>query len=74
MCRITCQRDAPLIAAALPIFGTIVAGGLVAGVSNGHAWQRQGGRTFIAIIVIVVMVLAVFGIPYVLANGFTLPR
>jgi len=63
-----------VIAAALPIFGTIVAGGLVAGVSNGHAWQRQGGRTFIAIIVIVVMVLAVFGIPYVLANGFTLPR
>jgi hypothetical protein len=43
-------------------------------VSNGHAWQRQGGRTLIAIIVIVIMVLAVFGIPYVQANGLSAPR
>jgi len=43
-------------------------------VSNGHAWQRQGGRTFIAIVVIVIMVLAVFAIPYVLANGLSAPR
>ena len=57
------------IAAFVQGFGTIVAGGVVAGVAGGHAWQRQGGRTFIAI-----MLLAVFAIPYVLANGLTAPR
>jgi hypothetical protein len=62
------------IAAFVPGFGTIVAGGVVAGVASGHAWQRQGGRTFIAIVVIVIMVLAVFVIPYVVANGLTAPR
>ena len=62
------------IAAVIPVFGTIVSGGLVAGVASGHAWQRQGGRTFIAIVVIVIMALAVFAIPYVLANGLTAPR
>jgi hypothetical protein len=63
-----------LAIAVVPLFGTLVTGGLVAGVSNGHAWQRQGGRTLIAIIVIVIMVLAVFGIPYVQANGLSAPR
>jgi hypothetical protein len=62
------------IAAFVPGFGTIVAGGVVAGVASGHAWQRQGGRTFIAIVVIVIMLLAVFAIPYVLAYGLTVPR
>jgi hypothetical protein len=63
-----------LVIAVLPLFGTLVTGGLVAGVANGHAWQRQGGRTFIAIIVIVIMVLAVFGIPYLVANGLSALR
>ncbi|MDQ2914640.1 MAG: hypothetical protein M3T56_15515 [Chloroflexota bacterium] len=62
------------IAAFVPGFGTIVAGGVVAGVASGHAWQRQGGRTFIGIVVIVIMAIAVFVIPYVLANGLTAPR
>jgi hypothetical protein len=62
------------IAAFVPGFGTIVAGGVVAGVASGHAWQRQGGRSFIAIVVIVIMLIAVFVIPYVLANGFAAPR
>jgi hypothetical protein len=62
------------IAAFVPGLGTIVAGGLVAGVASGHAWQRQGGRTLIALIVIVIMAIAVFVIPYVLANGLTVPR
>ena len=62
------------IAAFVPGFGTIVAGGVVAGVASGHAWQRQGGRTFIAIVVIVIMLIAVFVIPYVLASGFAAPR
>lgn len=62
------------IAAFVPSFGTIVAGGVVAGVASGHAWQRQGGRTFVGIIVIVIMVIAVFAIPYLLANGLSAPR
>ena len=62
------------IAAFVQGFGTIVAGGVVAGVASGHAWQRQGGRTFIGIIVIVIMAPAVFGIPYVVANGLSAPR
>jgi len=62
------------IAAFVSGFGTIVAGGVVAGVSNGHAWQRQGGRAFIGIVVTVVMLLAVFAIPYLLANGLSAPR
>jgi uncharacterized membrane protein len=60
--------------AIFPFFGTFVTGGLIAGVANGHAWQRQGGRTFIAIIVVAIMALAVFGIPYLLANGLSAPR
>jgi hypothetical protein len=62
------------IAALIPGLGTTVAGGLVAGVASAHAWQRQGGRTLIAIIVIVIMAIAVFGIPYLLANGLSAPR
>ncbi|MDP9274642.1 MAG: hypothetical protein M3O99_03475 [Chloroflexota bacterium] len=62
------------IAYIVPGLGTIVAGGVIAGVASGHAWQRQGGRTFIAIIVIVIMLLAVFGIPYLVANGLSAPR
>jgi hypothetical protein len=62
------------IAAFVPGFGGFIAGGLVAGVASGHAWQRQGGRTFIAIVVLVLMLIAVFVIPYVLANGFAVPR
>jgi hypothetical protein len=62
------------IAAFVPGLGTIAAGGVVAGVASGHAWQRQGGRMFIGIVVVVIMLLAVFAIPYVLANGLTAPR
>ena len=62
------------IAAFVPGLGAIAAGGVVAGVSSGHAWQRQGGRTFIAIVVIVIMLIAVFVIPYVLAKGLTAPH
>ena len=62
------------ITAVIPVFGTIVTGGLVAGVSTGHTWQRQGGRTFIGIVVIVVMALAVFAIPYLLENGLSAPH
>jgi len=55
------------IAAFVPGLGTIVAGGVVAGVASGHAWQRQGGRTFIGIIVILVMLLLPNGILSLLA-------
>lgn len=75
-----------LAIAAISLFGTptatldqrigelLVTAGLVAGVASGHAWQRQGGRTLIAIIVIVIMAIAVFVIPYLIANGLTAPR
>src|SRR5205814_7005559 len=62
------------IAAFVQGFGTIVAGGVVAGVAGGHAWQRQGGRTFIAIILVGVMPLGVFASPYLLANRPRAPR
>jgi len=62
------------IAALVPGLGAIAAGGVVAGVASGHSWQRQGGRTFIGIVVLVIMLIAVFVIPYVLANGLTAPR
>ena len=62
------------VAAFLPGLGAIAAGGIVAGVASGHAWQRQGGRTFIAIVVILIMGIAVFVIPYVIAKGLTAPR
>jgi hypothetical protein len=52
----------------------LVTGGLIAGVASGHAWQRQGGRTFIAIVVIVIMAIAVFISPYLFAYGLTAPR
>jgi MFS family permease len=65
---------ASLAIAFVPFFGTLVAGGIVAGVASGHAWQRQGGRTVIAIIAIVIMVLAVFGIPYLLGTVLPAPR
>jgi hypothetical protein len=65
---------ASLAIAVIPLFGTLVAGGVVAGTASGHAWQRQGGRTFIAIVVLLIMVLAVFGIPYLLANAPSAPR
>jgi hypothetical protein len=63
-----------LAIAVIPLFGTLVAGGLVAGVASGHTWQREGGQTLIAIIVVVIMTLAVFAIPYLLANGLSAPR
>lgn len=45
--------------------------GTVAGVATGHAWQRPGARTMIALLVIVLMLIAVFGIPYVLYTQIT---
>src|SRR3989440_7765436 len=62
------------IAAFVQGFGTIVAGGVVAGVASGHAWQPPGARMFLGRIVSVITRLARFGIPYVLANGLSAPR
>ena len=63
-----------VVAAVVPLFGAFVTGGIVAGTGAAHAWHRQGRRLLVGIVVIVVMALAVFGVPYVLANGLAIPR
>jgi hypothetical protein len=50
----------------------VVSMGTVAGTAAGHAW-RSGGRLLIAIWVILLMALMMFGIPYLLSTGFQLP-
>src|SRR3989442_8925598 len=51
------------IASFVPGFGTIVSGGVVAGVARGRAWPRHGRRSCIAIVVIPIIVITVFAIP-----------
>ena len=48
--------------------------GTVAGTAAGHAWTSPGAKTFIAILVIILMAIAVFGVPYVLSGAPLLPR
>jgi len=43
--------------------------GTVAGTAAGHAWKSPGSKTFIAILVIILMAIAIFGIPYLLSRG-----
>jgi hypothetical protein len=57
------------ISVLVPLLGIFATGGIVAGTGAGHAWQRQGARSFVAIVVIVIMLLAVFGVPIVLSSG-----
>ena len=47
----------------------MIAMGTVAGTAAGHAWKSPGAKTFIAILVILVMGLAIFGIPYLMSRG-----
>jgi hypothetical protein len=63
-----------VLAVVLPGLGIFATGGIVAGTGAGHAWQRQGARGFVAIVVIVIMLLAVFGIPILLSSGVVPPR
>jgi hypothetical protein len=59
--------------AVVPGLGPLLTGGIVAGTAAGQSWRAGGGpRLSIGVLVIVLMLVAVFGIPYVLSNG--LPR
>ena len=48
-----------------PQLGTIVSGGIIAGTAAGHSWRVAGSRLLISILVIILMAVAVVGIPYV---------
>ena len=48
-----------------PQLGTIVSGGIIAGTAAGHSWRVAGSRLLISILVIILMTVAVVGIPYV---------
>src|SRR2546426_225505 len=65
-----------LIGLALLFFSPypMVTMGTVAGTAAGHAWTSPGAKTFIAILVIILMAIAVFGVPYVLSGAPLLPR
>jgi len=56
----------------VPLIGTIVGGGLIAGAAAGQVWRRGGGHTTASVLVILLMVVAAVGLPYLLAGG-TLP-
>lgn len=43
--------------------------GTVAGTAAGHAWKSPGAKTFIAILVVILMGIAIFGIPYLIRSG-----
>ena len=56
-----------------PLLGPIIGGGVIAGTAAGHVWRRAGGQTMIGVFVLLLMLIAVYGVPYVLAGG-TLPK
>ena len=57
----------------VPLLGPIIGGGVIAGTAAGQVWRRAGGHTLIGIFVLVLMLIAVYGVPYVQAGG-ALPR
>ena len=57
----------------VPVLGPIIGGGVIAGTAAGQVWRRAGGQTMIGIFVLILMLIAVYGVPYVLAGG-GLPR
>ncbi|HEV8470274.1 MAG TPA: hypothetical protein VGR46_11755 [Candidatus Limnocylindria bacterium] len=58
-----------LIGLPLALLYPMVTMGTVAGTAAGHAWKSTGAKTFIAILVIVLMAIAIFGIPYLMSSG-----
>jgi hypothetical protein len=55
-----------LAGSALAVFSPLAAMGTVAGTAAGHAWLSPNARTTIAFFVLVLLVAASFGIPYLL--------
>ena len=58
-----------LIGLPLALLYPMITMGTVAGTAAGHAWRTTGSKIFIAILVILLMVIAIFGIPYLLSRG-----
>lgn len=56
-----------LIAPALALVAPLVAMGTVAGTAAGHAWRAPTSRTAIALLVIAIMLVIAFGLPFGLA-------
>jgi len=63
-----------LIGLPLALLYPMITMGTVAGTAAGHAWKSPGAKTFIAILVIILMAIAIFGIPYVLSGVPRFPR
>jgi hypothetical protein len=62
-----------LIGLPLALLYPMITMGTVAGTAAGHAWKSPGSKTFIAILVIILMAIAIFGIPYLLSSGTLAP-
>jgi hypothetical protein len=58
-----------LIGLPLGLLYPMITMGTVAGTAAGHAWKSPGAKTFIAILVIILMAIAIFGIPYLMSSG-----
>ena len=58
-----------LIGLPLGLLYPMITMGTVAGTAAGHAWKSPGSKTFIAILVIILMAIAILGIPYLLSGG-----
>ena len=54
---------------ALPFFGAMFGGGVIAGTAAGHAWRRGRGGTTLFLLVLVLMAIGVLGPPFVLSGG-----
>jgi hypothetical protein len=62
-----------LIGLPLALLYPMITMGTVAGTAAGHAWKSPGSKMFIAILVIILMAIAIFGIPYLLSSGTLAP-
>ncbi|HEV8535224.1 MAG TPA: hypothetical protein VGR87_05810 [Candidatus Limnocylindria bacterium] len=53
--------------------GIAIPMGTVAGTAAGHAWRSPNAKLLIAILVLILMAITVFGIPYLISSGFKPP-
>ena len=58
------------VAASLyPVVGMFVSGGVIGGTAAGHSWRVAGLRFSISILVVILMAVAIIGIPYLLSGA-----
>jgi hypothetical protein len=58
-----------VISVAIPFFGAVFGGGVIAGTAAGHAWRRGRGGWVVFLLVLVLMLVAVLGVPFVQGGG-----